>query len=122
MRATRTAIIILGIAVGGLLAGCSGAETPATPTTVTATATVTARIPAPTPAPVTVTAAPVTVTAPAAAPVTVTAAAPADSTYNPSDPGAFSQCEADAMALTNAGDYEGSLRKNAVCRSANPGN
>jgi len=129
------------IAVGSA-SGKASVQPAATPASVTVTAaappavTVTAEAPAPVTvtapaaAPVTVTAAAppaVTVTAEAAAPVTVTepappavtvaapAAAPPAGSYSSSDPGAFSDCMADALALSDAGDYQGSLRKNAEC-------
>ena len=130
-------VLLLGAAgVTVLLIGFGIGNTAHKSTVVNPTVTVTVTTTAP---PVIVNKAPVTVTAPAAPAVTVTAAAPAVTvtaaappadtvtaeapaaaappagSYSGSDPGAFYDCLADATALSNAGDYEGAMRKNGEC-------
>ena len=122
--AAGTAVLLIGFGIGNT-AHPSTIVNPtvtvtktAPPVTVTAKATVTVTAPAPPAVTVTAAAPPAsTVTAQAAPAATVTAPAapPAGGSYSASDPGAFSDCMADAMALSNAGDYEGAMRKNGEC-------
>ncbi len=137
------AICLSSLAVAGLVAiafnvGDSRADQKAAenPVVTTISVTATSRITAPTPAPVTVTAAAlpaVTVTAPAPAAVTVTAPAPPATTItitappvtvaagtgsgssNSGDLSDLLSCEADSMALSDAGDYTAAVRKLAEC-------